>query len=64
MRYASGHTLAEDAMKPLLLLAVLALSACSNPMLSTEMAFGTDGVSVRPTLSGSVGKSTVYVQSN
>lgn len=48
--------------KHLAALALLLLAACENPMLSTEMAFGTNGVSVNPTLSGSVGDATVYVQ--
>ncbi len=49
-------------MKPLLLLALLALAACSNPMLSTDFSFGEDGVSVNPTLSGEIGKANVSVQ--
>ena len=48
-------------MKPLLLVTLL-LSACTNPMLSADMAFGTNGVSVNPTLSGNLGGATVYVQ--
>ena len=48
-------------MKPVLLLALL-LSACTNPMLTADMAIGTNGVSVNPTLSGNVGGATVYVQ--
>jgi hypothetical protein len=51
-------------MKPLLVLALLALAACTDPMLSAEMAVGTGGVSVKPTLSGSVGNSTISVQPN
>lgn len=50
------------AMKPMLLIGFLALSACSSPMLSGNMAFGTDGVSVNPTLSGKVGDATVFIQ--
>ena len=42
--------------------ALLLLAACTDPMLSAEMAVGTGGVSVKPTLSGSVGDGTVYVQ--
>lgn len=49
-------------MKPLLMIAVLALSACNNPMLSTDLTFGDAGVSVNPTLSAEVGKSTVSIQ--
>lgn len=49
-------------MKPMLLIGFLALSACSSPMLSGNMAFGTDGVSVNPTLSGKVGDATVFIQ--
>lgn len=51
-------------MKTLLLTALLALAACSSPMLSTELTFGDDGVSVNPTLSAEIGKSTVSVQPN
>jgi hypothetical protein len=51
-------------MRPLLLAALLALSACTDPMLSTEMQFGTGGVSVKPTLSGQVGGTTVSVEPN
>jgi hypothetical protein len=42
--------------------ALLLLAACTDPMLSADMAFGNAGVSVKPTLSGSVGDATVYVQ--
>ncbi|MBL9049604.1 MAG: hypothetical protein JNK19_05780 [Tabrizicola sp.] len=45
-----------------LLPAFLALAACTNPMLSTEMTFGNNGVSVNPTLSGKLGGATVSVQ--
>jgi hypothetical protein len=46
------------------LIAFLALSACVDPMLSAEMAVGTAGVTVSPTLSGSVGGATLSVQPN
>lgn len=49
-------------MKPVFLIALFALSACVDPMLSAEMAFGTNGVTVSPTLSGTVGGATVSVQ--
>jgi hypothetical protein len=48
-------------MKPWLLIAVLALSACKNPVLATNLSFGTGGVEVNPTLSGKVGGATVTV---
>lgn len=48
-------------MKPLLLLVALALAACSNPMLATNLAFGPDGMEVNPTLSGKVGAATVTI---
>lgn len=51
-------------MKPVLLIALLAFSACTNPMLTTEMAVGTAGVSISPTLSGTVGGAIVSVQPN
>lgn len=51
-------------MKPVLALALLALAGCVNPMLSAEMAVGTHGVSVKPTLSGQVGDATVSVEAN
>jgi hypothetical protein len=51
-------------MRFICLAAVLALAACTNPMLSAEMAVGTGGVSVKPTLSGQVGGATVSVEPN
>lgn len=48
-------------MKPWLLIALLGLSACTNPMLATNLTFGTDGVQVNPTLSGEVGGATVTI---
>jgi len=51
-------------MKPLIILAFAVLAACTNPMLSTDLVFGADGVSVNPTLSGNVGNATVSVESN
>lgn len=49
-------------MKALLMLALIGLAACTNPILSTEMTFGNNGVSVNPTLSGKLGGATVSVQ--
>jgi hypothetical protein len=46
-------------MKPWLLIAVLALAACTDPMVATNLTFGPDGVGVNPTLSGRVGGGTV-----
>lgn len=51
-------------MKAALLIISLALSACTDPMLSAEMAVGNTGVSVKPTLSGTVGDATISVQPN
>lgn len=51
-------------MKPVLLIATLALAACVNPMLTADMAIGTGGVTVTPTLSGTVGAATISVQPN
>ncbi|MFM7334377.1 MAG: hypothetical protein ACKO2N_03155 [Tabrizicola sp.] len=48
-------------MKPWLLIPLLALAACQNPMLATNLTFGTDGVAVNPTLSGKVGGATVTI---
>ncbi|MES2913802.1 MAG: hypothetical protein V4753_01680 [Pseudomonadota bacterium] len=49
-------------MKALFLPALLALAACQNPMLSTNLTFGPDGVDVTPALSGKVGGTTVTVE--
>jgi hypothetical protein len=49
-------------MKALLLPALLALAACQNPMLSTNMTFGDNGVSVNPALSGKIGDVNVTVE--
>ena len=49
-------------MKPFFLIALLTLSACTDPTLTTAIAIGTDGVWVYPTLSGKVGGATVSVQ--
>jgi hypothetical protein len=51
-------------VKPLLLTALFALSACADPKLTTTIAVGTDGVAVYPTLSGQIGGATVSVQSD
>lgn len=48
-------------MKALLLPVLLALAACSQPMLATNLSFGGDGVEVNPTLSGKVGGATVSI---
>jgi hypothetical protein len=48
-------------MKALSLLALLALAACSQPMIATNLAFGGDGAEVNPTLSGKVGGATVTI---
>jgi hypothetical protein len=49
-------------MKALLLPALLALAACQNPMLSTNLTFGADGVDVSPAISGKVGGTTVTIE--
>lgn len=49
-------------MKAWLFLALVGLTACTNPMLTTDLAFGTDGVWVNPTLSGDVGGATVTIE--
>lgn len=49
-------------MKALLLPALLALAACQNPMLSTNLVFGDGGVDVRPAISGKVGGTTVTIE--
>lgn len=48
-------------MKALPLLALLALAACSRPMLATNLVFDGEGVEVNPTLSGKIGGATVTV---
>jgi hypothetical protein len=48
----------------LALLAVLALSACTDPRLSTTMVIGNGGVAISPTLSGTVGDATVSLAAN
>lgn len=48
-------------MKSLVLLALLALAGCSNPLVATNLTFGTEGVEVNPTLSGKVGGATVTI---
>lgn len=47
-----------------LVTALLALAACVDPTLSADMAINNTGVSVKPTLSGTVGDATISVQSN
>ncbi len=51
-------------MRPFLLIALLALSACDDPMLATEFVVGANGVTINPTLSGTVEGATVSIQSN
>jgi hypothetical protein len=48
-------------MKALLLPLLLALAACSQPMLATNLVFDGNGVDVNPTLSGKVGGATVTI---
>ena len=48
-------------MKFWLLIPVLALAACKNPMLATNLTFGSGGVAVNPTLSGEIGGATVTI---
>lgn len=49
-------------MKPMHLLAFLALAACTNPMLGADLRLGAGGVSANPTLSGEIGGATVTVE--
>ena len=49
-------------MKALFLPALLALAACSNPMLGANLCFGPGGAWVNPTLSGEIGNATVTVE--
>lgn len=49
-------------MKALLLPALLALAACQNPLLSTNLTFGPDGASVNPALSGKIGDVNVTLE--
>jgi hypothetical protein len=46
----------------LAVLCLIVVAGCTDPMLSAEMAVGTNGVSVNPTLSGDVGGVSVSVQ--
>lgn len=48
-------------MKPWLLIALFAVSACSSPMVATNLTFGPDGVEANPTLSGKLGGATVTI---
>jgi hypothetical protein len=48
-------------MKALLLPLLLALAACSQPMLATNLVFDGNGVDVNPTLSGKFGGATVTI---
>ncbi|MDK2775845.1 MAG: hypothetical protein KYX65_12700, partial [Tabrizicola sp.] len=49
-------------MKAYLPLAFLALAACQNPMLSTNLVFGDAGAKVSPAISGKVGGTTVTIE--
>ncbi len=51
-------------MKPLLVLAVLALCGCTQPMLSADMEIDSGGLTVRPTLSGVVADTTISTEPN
>lgn len=42
-------------MKPLIVLMVLALAACSNPRANANIGLGPGGVSLTPSVSGNVG---------
>jgi hypothetical protein len=48
-------------MKPWLLVALMSLAACENPVLATNLTFGKGGVAVNPTLSGDLGGARVTV---
>lgn len=52
------------SVKPLFLLAILALSGCAQPMLSADMAIDGGGLTVSPTLSGVVGNTAISLQPN
>jgi hypothetical protein len=53
------------AMRPLFLICAAAvLAACTQPMLSADMAVSNSGVQVYPTLSGVVGNTTISLQPN
>lgn len=52
----------EVLMKLLVLATLLAVAACTEPMLSTGVVFTPEGVAVNPTLSARVGGGTVYIQ--
>lgn len=49
-------------MKALLLPALLVLAACQDPLLSTDLTFGPNGVSVNPALSGKIGDVNVTLE--
>ncbi len=49
-------------MKALLLPVLLALAACQNPTLATNLTFGPDGVDVSPAVSGKIGGATVTIE--
>jgi hypothetical protein len=49
-------------MKALLLPVLLALAACQNPTLSTNLVFGDGGVDISPAISGKVGGTTVTIE--
>lgn len=49
-------------MRALLIPALLLVAACQDPLLSTNMTFGPNGVSVNPALSGRVGDVNVTLE--
>ncbi|KAF0137845.1 MAG: hypothetical protein FD152_155 [Xanthobacteraceae bacterium] len=49
-------------MKILFLPTLMVLAACQNPMLSTNLTFGADGIDVSPALSGKAGGKTVTIE--
>ena len=48
-------------MMRIALLALLALTGCTDPTLNAGFTFGTGGVSITPSVSGRVGGATVSV---
>ncbi|MBT8409359.1 MAG: hypothetical protein KJN93_07020 [Alphaproteobacteria bacterium] len=49
-------------MKPLIVLTILALAACTNPTANANIGLGAGGVSVTPSVSGNVGGLGVTVR--
>ncbi|MBA3908558.1 MAG: hypothetical protein C0524_01460 [Rhodobacter sp.] len=60
---AFGLPAKDVAMEPIIPLPI-ALSACTDPMLSAEMAVSVTDVTVSPTLSVTLGGATVSVAPN